>query len=117
MTSAELSFSTPHGRNWHRRCSLSSCRDGRKMLELRRTGKGRMEEKAGEVMLRTDYGTLVGRGGKAGLGTRELYQAISASPPEGSERELGQSDSNGFVASYDSQGRRVYHPVDNHPHS
>lgn len=62
-------------------------------------------------MSRTDYNTLVARGRKAGLSTRELYAALSSRPPEGTDTDRGQSDSNGFVSDTDEQGHRVYRPV------
>lgn len=62
----------------------------------------------------TDYRTLINRGRKAGLTTRELYSAISGRG-EGSEQSPGQMDGNGFVSSYDQQGRRVFAPIGSRP--
>ncbi len=62
-------------------------------------------------MNHTDYHTLINRGRKAGLGTRELYAALTARPPEGSDTPLGQSDGNGYAPEIDEQGHRVYRPV------
>jgi hypothetical protein len=62
-------------------------------------------------MSRSDYRTLIDRGRKAGLGTSELYQAMTSRPPEGSEQARGQADGNGFVSAYDKGGHRVYQPV------
>lgn len=59
-------------------------------------------------MRRTDYLTLIDRGRKAGLGTQELYKALTSRPPEGSDHS-GESDGNGFVSEYD-RGQRVYRP-------
>jgi hypothetical protein len=61
-------------------------------------------------MSHTDYRTLIDRGRKAGLGTSELYTALTARRPEASDR-VGQSDSNGYVPDYGSNGRRQYHPM------
>lgn len=60
--------------------------------------------------LNSNYNTLINRGRKAGLNTRELYSAIAAQNGEG-EAAPGQSDTNGYVSSIDSQGRRVYRPL------
>jgi hypothetical protein len=67
------------------------------------------------MSLSTDYRTLINRGRKAGLTTRELYSAMSARPPEGSDQILGQSDTNGFVPGFNQQGQRVYRPVGSYP--
>lgn len=63
------------------------------------------------MSLSTDYRTLINRGRKAGLSTRELYSAMSGAHIESSEQGAGQADSNGFVASFDQYGRRVYQPL------
>lgn len=65
------------------------------------------------MSLGSNYRTMINRGRKAGLNTRELYLAMAASPVDGSETTLGQSDCNGFVVSVDAQGRRVYRPLGN----
>ena len=62
-------------------------------------------------MSHTDYNALIARGRKAGLGTRELYAALSSRPPEGTDSAPGQSDGNGFISEIDEQGHRVYRPV------
>jgi hypothetical protein len=62
-------------------------------------------------MSRTNDRTLIDRGRKAGLGTGELYQALTARPPEAGDHAPGQTDGNGFVAGYALDGRRVYQPV------
>jgi hypothetical protein len=62
-------------------------------------------------MSRSDYRTLIDRGRKAGLRTSELYRAMAARPPEGTEQQLGQADGNGFVSGYDQGGHRVYRPL------
>lgn len=67
------------------------------------------------MSLTNDYRTLINRGRKAGLSTRELYSAISAAPVEGSGQVSGQTDCNGFVSSIDAQGRRTYHPLGSYP--
>jgi hypothetical protein len=61
-------------------------------------------------MSRTDYRTLIDRGRKAGLGTRELYTALTARRPEASD-QAGQTDSNGYVPDYGNNGRPLYHPL------
>jgi hypothetical protein len=63
-------------------------------------------------MSRSDYRTLIDRGRKAGLRTSELYQAMATRPPEASEQNFGQADSNGYVSSYDQGGHLVYRPAD-----
>jgi hypothetical protein len=60
--------------------------------------------------LSTDARTLINRGRKAGLTTRELYSALGSRPGEGSEQG-GQTDPNGFVSSFDQHGHRVYRPL------
>ncbi len=66
------------------------------------------------MSLGSDYHTLVNRGRKAGLTTRELYSALSTRPAEGNDR-MGQSDGNGFVSGYNQQGQRVYRPLGSSP--
>ena len=61
-------------------------------------------------MSRSDYRTLLNHGRKAGLNTRELYNALSSRPPEASDTN-GQADGNGFVFDYTQGGRRVYRPM------
>ena len=63
----------------------------------------------------TDYRTLLNRGRKAGLNTRELYSAMSASAVEGGDQHPGQADSNGFVSSVNQRGQRIYRPVGGTP--
>lgn len=62
-------------------------------------------------MSRSDINKLIERGRKAGLSTQELYTALSARPPEAAEQGPGVSDGNGYVAEYNEQGQRVYHPA------
>ena len=62
-------------------------------------------------MSHTDYNTLIARGRKAGLSTGELYAALAARPPEGSESQLGQADGNGYASEMNENGQRVYKPV------
>jgi hypothetical protein len=66
-------------------------------------------------MIHTDYRTLIDRGRKAGLRTSELYNAISARPPEGSDLTTGEADGNGFVSGYTPTGRRIYRPGAGYP--
>jgi len=68
-------------------------------------------------MPHSDYRTLINRGRKAGLGTSELYRAIGGRRPEDADPNLGQTDGNGFVSSYNQQGQRVYRPVGGSPQS
>ncbi|HBI46710.1 MAG TPA: hypothetical protein DDY78_28230 [Planctomycetales bacterium] len=62
-------------------------------------------------MSHSSYLTLINRGRKAGLGTRELYAAMSTRPSEGVDEAPGQVDGNGFVSTYNQQGKRVYRPT------
>jgi hypothetical protein len=62
-------------------------------------------------MSHSSYLTLINRGRKAGLGTRELYTALSTRPSEGGDEAPGQVDGNGFVSTYNQQGKRVYRPT------
>jgi hypothetical protein len=64
------------------------------------------------MMARVDPRTLIDRGRKAGLGTSELYAALSARPPEVSDALAVQSDGNGYVSRYGLNGQRVYRPLD-----
>ena len=59
----------------------------------------------------SNYLTLIDRGRKAGLSTRELYSAMSTRPCEGDEQAHGQIDGNGFVSTYNQEGKRVYLPT------
>jgi hypothetical protein len=64
-------------------------------------------------MTRTaNYQTLINRGRKAGLNTRDLYSAMASLVVEGSDQAPGRADGNGFVASVTQQGQRVYRPLD-----
>jgi hypothetical protein len=65
-------------------------------------------------MSRSDYRTLIDRGRKAGLRTSELYQALSARPPEAADLHPEQADGNGFVGGFDQGGHRVYVPFTGH---
>lgn len=62
-------------------------------------------------MSRTDYRTLIDRGRKAGLGTSELYRAMTARRPETGDQTPGLSDGNGFVIGVQGNGRRTYLPL------
>jgi hypothetical protein len=62
-------------------------------------------------MRHTDYRTLIDRGRKAGLGTAELYRAMTSRRPEASDQVAGVADGNGFVSTYNRQGRREFGPV------
>jgi hypothetical protein len=61
------------------------------------------------------YHTLINRGRKAGLNTRELYSAMAGRAPEGADTVLGQADCNGYVSGYNQQGQRVYRPAGSYP--
>ena len=64
------------------------------------------------MMSHTNYQTLINRGRKAGLTTRELYSAMATRFAEaGREAVPGQPDGNGFVFGYDQQGRLIYRPI------
>jgi hypothetical protein len=56
------------------------------------------------------YLTLIDRGRRAGLSTRELYAAMSTRHSEGVDEAHGQIDGNGFVPTYNQQGKRTYRP-------
>jgi hypothetical protein len=60
--------------------------------------------------LTTDYRTLINRGRKAGLNTRELYSALAARAAEGSG-SLGRADTNGYVSTITPSGRRIFRPL------
>jgi len=62
-------------------------------------------------MSHSKYLTLIDRGRKAGLCTRELYTAMSTRPSEGVDEAPGQVDGNGFVPTYNQQGKRTYRPT------
>ena len=62
-------------------------------------------------MNHTDDNTLIARGRKAGLNTRELYAALSSRPPEDQDGTPGESDGNGFASEIDEEGHRVFRPV------
>jgi len=69
------------------------------------------------MSLNSDYRTLITRGRKAGLSTRELYTALATRPPEGNDQVPGQADCNGYVPGYNQQGKRVYRPLGSYPRS
>ena len=66
------------------------------------------------MSLGSDYNTLVNRGRKAGLSTREIYSALSTRPAEVNDR-IGQADGNGFVSGFNQQGQRVFRPLGSYP--
>jgi hypothetical protein len=66
------------------------------------------------MSLGSDYHTLISRGRKAGLSTREIYSALSTRPAEVNDR-IGQADGNGFVSGFNQQGQRVYRPLGSYP--
>jgi len=63
-------------------------------------------------MSHSSYLALINRGRKAGLGTRDLYTAMSTRPSEGVDEAPGQVDGNGFARSDGQDGKRVYRPAD-----
>jgi hypothetical protein len=63
------------------------------------------------MSLNTHYQTLINRGRKAGLTTRELYSAMAGRPIEGADDLLGRADCNGYVPSISPQGHRIYRPL------
>jgi hypothetical protein len=67
-------------------------------------------------MKHTDNRTLLDRGRKAGLNTRDLYQAL-ASRRGDENMGPGQTDGNGYVSSYNQAGQRVYRPGNEVPRS
>ena len=67
-------------------------------------------------MPRTDYQRLIDKGRKAGLGTSELYRALRARRPEVGD-QLSQTDGNGFVSGYGSQGERIFRSTADRPHA
>ncbi len=66
--------------------------------------------------LMTNYHTLINRGRKAGLNTRELYSALAT---RGAEADIdpGRADTNGFIATITASGRRIYRPLGDVPPS
>ncbi len=60
----------------------------------------------------SNYRTLINRSRKAGLTTGEIYSAMSTRRSDSADLTAGELDGNGFVTSYDAQGRRVIRPVD-----
>lgn len=61
-------------------------------------------------MSHADYRTLLDRGRKAGLKTHELYLALAARPAGSADPANGQLDGNGYVPTWDRDGRRIYLP-------
>jgi hypothetical protein len=60
---------------------------------------------------RSDYRTLLDHGRKAGLNTRDLYNALATRPPEAHESSDRLADGNGFISVYNASGQRVYRPM------
>ena len=59
-------------------------------------------------MNRSNYQSLLNRGRKAGLTTRELNLALASRPVSGEEQSPGQPDCNGSVWTINEHGQRVY---------
>jgi len=57
---------------------------------------------------RSNYQSLLNRGRKAGLNTRELNSALAGRPVSGEDQVPGQPDCNGSVWTINEQGMRVY---------
>jgi hypothetical protein len=66
--------------------------------------------KGATMGLSSDSRTLMNRGRKAGLTTRELYSALGSRPGEGSDAG-GRADANGYVSIVNEHGLRVYRPL------
>jgi hypothetical protein len=64
-------------------------------------------------MSRVNVRRMIDQARKAGLQTSEIYGALVASRPEGSDQPPGQTDENGFVATFDN-GHRAYVATGNH---
>jgi len=60
------------------------------------------------------YQTLISQGRKAGLQTREMYQALSTRRPEAGDRLVGATDGNGYVTLYGPNGQIIYRPSTPH---
>jgi hypothetical protein len=59
-------------------------------------------------MNRSNYQSLLNRGRKAGLNTRELSSALAGQPVTGADGSPGQPDCNGSIWTIDEHGHRVY---------
>jgi hypothetical protein len=59
-------------------------------------------------MQRSNYQSLLNRGRKAGLTTRELNSALASRPVSGEEQSPGRPDCNGSVWTINEHGQRVY---------
>jgi hypothetical protein len=57
---------------------------------------------------RSNYQSLINRGRKAGLNTRELNSALAGRPVTGDDQTPGQPDCNGSIWTIDEHGHRVY---------
>jgi hypothetical protein len=60
------------------------------------------------MLHRSNDSTLVQRGRKAGLTSRELNQALSSRPVHGEDGQPGQPDCNGSIWDLNEHGQRVY---------
>jgi hypothetical protein len=61
-------------------------------------------------MSHSSYQQLLDRARKAGLGTSELYRALSGRQFLGHDTPPDQADSNGYVAQVQANGQRSYQP-------
>jgi hypothetical protein len=63
----------------------------------------------------SDKQTLINRGRKAGLNTRELYAALASRGVEAGDQVPGDSDTNGFVERINAAGGLSFQPNSNRP--
>jgi hypothetical protein len=66
-------------------------------------------------MTRSNYQSMLSRGRKAGLNTRELNSALAGQPVSGDEHGPGQPDCNGSVWTINEHGQRVYRAAAEEP--
>jgi hypothetical protein len=67
-------------------------------------------------MTRSNYQSMLSRGRKAGLNTRELEAALACQPVSGDDSSSpGQPDCNGSVWTINEHGHRVYRVIAEEP--
>ena len=59
----------------------------------------------------SDIRTLIQRGRKAGLNTRELYAALASRSEETGDQTPEAADCNGFVPGQNAAGQRIFQPL------
>lgn len=64
---------------------------------------------------RSNHHSLLSRGRKAGLSTRELNQALASGPAYGADQVPGQADCNGSIWTIDENGHRVCRLIEAQP--